>query len=49
MFGYSEEEVINMIEALKISYEIVDVPEFVDKGITDSIHLLTALYNERNK
>jgi hypothetical protein len=49
MLGYTEEEVINMIDCINIAYEIVDVPEWVDKGLSKSIDLLTKLILEGRK
>jgi hypothetical protein len=46
MLGYKYSDVIDMLDALNIAYEIIDVPEFVDEGIKKAISLLTGLIAE---
>ena len=43
LLGYTQDDVLHMIESLEIAYEIIDVPTDVDKGVEKAISLLTGL------
>ena len=47
LLGYTEDDVLHMIDSLEIAYEIIDVPADVDEGIKKAIGLLAGLISER--